>query len=380
MSISLLVFFCPQFPDDFQHFFKKRRRNRERPYYWPSEEIVNKIKRTGCHIVPKPSYKGLTVIEKEQGLLANYAVLEWRMSFSMAEAILFDVLPEIAKEAFLAFKATIKLHVNNIADEYGVFHKVQSYFLKTVLFLVTESTESAFWNTEIHLPGYNSRASTERNNHRRETSPEMIPMSNLTSRSIVLEMIDEDEDTSSSSEDSPLIADDTENSNPSRSGYDNLGLQDPEAIRRSEEAIQREEEEKKEALREKRRQERTICFYKKLMDKLLAVFEKDKHLPHYWNPKIELFTRQVYNEKDYDFILNRLNTIRKDYLNHLADDWLEFQRILTYTCCEFCLPGHRPAKYIPLQKTIRCYCCSINVGNEGTDRNWDMDPSRLYVY
>ena len=307
--------------------------------------------------------------------MANYAVLEWRMSFSMAEAILFDALPEIAKEAFLAFKATIKLHVNNVADAYGEFHKVQSYFLKTVLFQVIESTESVFWNTEIHLDEDNLSPITERNDHASETSPEMIPMSNLTSRSIILDMIEEDD--TSSDEDAPLIAD---NTGPSRSGYDNLSLQDPEAIQRREEAIQQAEEKKKEALREARRQKRTIRFYGKLMDKLFVVFNKDKHLSHYWNPKIELFTKQVYNDKDYDFILNRLDTIRANYFNHLVDDWLEFQRTLTYTCCECCLPQHRPAKYVPLHKTIRCYCCTIGVGNEGTDRNWDMDPSRLYVY
>ena len=64
----------------------------------------------------------------------------------MAEAILFEALPEIALEAFLGFKAMIKRHVNNV-DMFSQHElKIESYAMKTTLFWCMETIPQDFWN------------------------------------------------------------------------------------------------------------------------------------------------------------------------------------------------------------------------------------------
>ena len=74
--------------------------------------------------------------------------LEFRYSFSQAEIILSDAIPDRAKTAFLAFKGTIRKVVNYICDGERKFHRIPSYVLKTILFRQTETKEESYWNNE----------------------------------------------------------------------------------------------------------------------------------------------------------------------------------------------------------------------------------------
>ena len=53
---------CKSYPNIqiylFLDFFL-RRQDSEKQIFWPTEETLNKIKKTGCHVVPKPSTKEL---------------------------------------------------------------------------------------------------------------------------------------------------------------------------------------------------------------------------------------------------------------------------------------------------------------------------------
>ena len=77
--------------------------------------------------------------------LATSAVLEWRYSFSQAEMLLADNIPEKARTSYLALKAVIKTHINRVFDDNGYAHKIPSYALKTILFFEVENY-SGDWN------------------------------------------------------------------------------------------------------------------------------------------------------------------------------------------------------------------------------------------
>ena len=77
--------------------------------------------------------------------LGTSAVLEWRYSFSQAEMILADNIPEKALASYLALKAVIKTHINRAFDVFGYAHKIPSYALKTILFFEVEKLEESYW-------------------------------------------------------------------------------------------------------------------------------------------------------------------------------------------------------------------------------------------
>ena len=80
-----------------------------------------------------------------QTFLSNVVALEFRYSFSQAEVILSDNIPENARITFLAFKGTIKKIVNYVSDRSGKFHEIPSYVLKTILFNQVETKENSYW-------------------------------------------------------------------------------------------------------------------------------------------------------------------------------------------------------------------------------------------
>lgn len=87
--------------------------------------------------------------QSEQSYLNQGAVLEWRYSFSQAEMILADEMPEVARTVFLAFKAVIKTHINNAVNSSKYkFHEISSYVLKTILFYEVERTPEEFWKED----------------------------------------------------------------------------------------------------------------------------------------------------------------------------------------------------------------------------------------
>lgn len=77
--------------------------------------------------------------------------LEFRYSFSQAEIILSDNIPENARITFLAFKATIKKMVNYVSDKSKKFHEIPTYLLKTILFFQVEMKENWYWEQEFVL-------------------------------------------------------------------------------------------------------------------------------------------------------------------------------------------------------------------------------------
>ena len=83
-----------------------------------------------------------------QSYLGTSAVLEWRYSFSQAEMLLADNIPEKARGSYLALKAVIKTHINKVYDDKGYPHNIASYALKTILFYEVERLEESYWNQD----------------------------------------------------------------------------------------------------------------------------------------------------------------------------------------------------------------------------------------
>ena len=79
--------------------------------------------------------------------LATSAVLEWRYSFSQAEMLLAENIPEKARTSYLALKAVVKTHINRVFDDKGYAHKIPSYALKTILFFEVERYEGK-WSAD----------------------------------------------------------------------------------------------------------------------------------------------------------------------------------------------------------------------------------------
>ena len=83
--------------------------------------------------------------------LSNSVALEFRYSFSQAEVILSDNIPEKARITFLAFKATIKKMVNYVSDKSKRFHEIPTYVLKTILFMQVEAKQNCYWQQQFVL-------------------------------------------------------------------------------------------------------------------------------------------------------------------------------------------------------------------------------------
>lgn len=68
--------------------------------------------------------------------MSQASSLEWRYLFSQAEIILSDHLPPPARTAFLAFKATVKMHINygpEIWENFGVIN--EAFQLREITFV-----------------------------------------------------------------------------------------------------------------------------------------------------------------------------------------------------------------------------------------------------
>ena len=89
------------------------------------------------------------VEQQSQTFLSQGVALEFRYSFSQAEIILSDEIPDNAKIVFLAFKGTIKKVVNYVPDDREEkFHPVPSYVLKTILLWQVETKPTSYWDSE----------------------------------------------------------------------------------------------------------------------------------------------------------------------------------------------------------------------------------------
>ena len=83
-----------------------------------------------------------------ESYLGTSAVLEWRYSFSQAEMLLADNIPDKARTSYLALKAVVKTHINRVYDDEGYAHKIPSYALKTILFFEVEKLKNEYWDEE----------------------------------------------------------------------------------------------------------------------------------------------------------------------------------------------------------------------------------------
>ena len=82
---------------------------------------------------------------------SNGVALEFHYSFSQAEVIISDNIPEKAQITFLAFKGTMKKMVNHVPDKSKKYHQISSYLLKTIVFMQVELKENSYWEQEFVL-------------------------------------------------------------------------------------------------------------------------------------------------------------------------------------------------------------------------------------
>ncbi|XP_057306175.1 uncharacterized protein LOC130644544 [Hydractinia symbiolongicarpus] len=145
---------CKEWPVDAAEWFTRERN-------WPTNDIVNKIKTSVTHLVPKPStslspitfIESQDVVQEEPDNTQIYGNLpptgfaqadksvkksgvEFRISFSQPEAILASHAPVKTKETYLAFKSTIKRLQEqlNIPGRY----KIETFALKSIFYRTLE--------------------------------------------------------------------------------------------------------------------------------------------------------------------------------------------------------------------------------------------------
>ncbi|CAG2231243.1 unnamed protein product [Mytilus edulis] len=104
--------------------------NRYRCFEWPSQELVNHITASGCHIVPKTS------AENQNGH-------EWRLSFSQAENALIRSFNHTQLMTYGALKILFQEVFNETRCGYEC--AFASYILKTAVFWVSEDHELSVW-------------------------------------------------------------------------------------------------------------------------------------------------------------------------------------------------------------------------------------------
>ena len=97
---------------------------------WPKQEVISKIVRIGCEVVPK-----------KRADMDNRA---WRLSFSMAEHTLACSVGNKARKTYLAVKLFAKKKLQSVCPF------LKSYHIKTIFFHYMETKTHEYWDdTEI---------------------------------------------------------------------------------------------------------------------------------------------------------------------------------------------------------------------------------------
>ena len=96
-----------------------------RPRCWPGQEVISRILRGGCEVVPKM-----------RAALDNKS---WRLSFSMAEHVLACSLGEKPRNTYLAVKLVIKRKLRTVCPF------LKSYHIKTIFFHFMEMKTNKYW-------------------------------------------------------------------------------------------------------------------------------------------------------------------------------------------------------------------------------------------
>ena len=116
--------YCPSWPTKATGFL-----HRERKSGWPTQGLVKRIEKAGCHVVAV-GYK-----------LSRDKHLEWRWSFSLAEQTLFHVMDESMAGSVYSMKL-LKHDMIPSGDSSTIADKgICSYFIKTACLWVFEQIE-----------------------------------------------------------------------------------------------------------------------------------------------------------------------------------------------------------------------------------------------
>ncbi|XP_070566333.1 uncharacterized protein [Ptychodera flava] len=101
---------------------------------WPSESLKERVVRTGCMLVPKSPENSTTL-------------LEWRLSFSLAERDLAEDLTDAQRTAYVFFKQLYKLFLKHPTTE-----GIKSYHLKNIFFRMLEQIPRPYWSKDDIVP------------------------------------------------------------------------------------------------------------------------------------------------------------------------------------------------------------------------------------
>ncbi|XP_052085369.1 uncharacterized protein LOC127722996 [Mytilus californianus] len=104
---------------------------------WPKSEIISKIKSCGVLFVP---------IGNKGSINEN---LQWRISFSVAEKVLIFSFSHTQLLCYAMLKILLKEIVDRNEDLKGL---LCSYFLKTLIFWISEETETSVWRPDNIIP------------------------------------------------------------------------------------------------------------------------------------------------------------------------------------------------------------------------------------
>ena len=98
--------------------------------------------------------------------------------------------------------------------------------------------------------------------------------------------------------------------------------------------------------------------------------------PMYWNPNLNLL-KGMEND-DFIFISDRLQYIRDNMVEAIADDWLELERCVRLNCCKCCLHLNYQVNFFEKDLKRHNLClvpCEYNI-NEGMPN----DENIIYAY
>ncbi|XP_033759313.1 uncharacterized protein LOC117341571 [Pecten maximus] len=121
-------FSCKSWPKEADEWI-----TRTRLYGWPCQTLIEKIVRSGCHLVP--------VGDK----CSKSTFLQWRISLVTAERSLVHSFSHIQLQVYALLKYFLKQIQATLKEAIGDDDILCSYFLKTVLFHAIENTSQKLW-------------------------------------------------------------------------------------------------------------------------------------------------------------------------------------------------------------------------------------------
>ena len=107
---------------------------RPRSHGWPAARDIASIVDFGCHLVAV-GYPN-----------SDTKLMEWRLSFSIAERILVWLFNHVQMQCYAVMKIILKEYVKKKCSEENQI--LCSYFIKTFLFWKFETTELTFWRKD----------------------------------------------------------------------------------------------------------------------------------------------------------------------------------------------------------------------------------------